>query len=932
MSLSYNDRVQLRAALQEAVIKCSERCLYQSAKWAAELLDSLPDPDDDPETSQADRTTFDPSPSVILSTGNKDPEEAALEAKETNKYLLAKSFFDCREYDRCAAVFLPDSLLGGIADNKKNPKSRRTKTSAASASAPASDPTNTSPSNGSTSSSSQVPLPKISQRSLFLALYAKLIGGEKRKEEDTEMVMGAQDLGNVVNKNLIVIGRYLERWFSEPDAAQRSQGWLEYLYGMVLAKDSNDQKAMEYFINSVHLFPMNWGCWLELTNIVTRSELLNEITAQLPQNIMSFIFHVHTSLELYQHSSNLLNSLEQLIIIFPTSAFLLTCTALLAYHAKDFYGAEQTFSKLLALHPHRLDSLDHYSNILYVLGMRPKLAFLAHLCSNVDRFRPESCVVIGNYYSLLSMHEKAVQYFRRALTLDRSCLSAWTLMGHEYVELKNTHAAIESYRRAVDVNRRDYRAWYGLGQTYEMLEMHAYSLWYYKRACGLRPWDGKMWMAIGTCTQKMGHYQEAIKALKRALMADAYYEMGSSPGSGDNFRVRGVPRQMDPEVLLQIALMHEQLDDIPTSKAYMELCMAQEVGGAAAAQALSSDIQGLHTGAGNHSSTSMRESLSAADDTVMSDDDPTSHLPPTSTPAIPTAPSSSTDSGHVEGTGVTAATSKARMWLARHALQTGEYVTASRLANELCEDGVEVEEAKALARDARARLEAAPAQGSSHTPTAFPALPHRSGGGGGASINGRDNSASASASASPSPMSFHATHSFASHHHHHHRSATSRRSLSAIIGLPTNRPSLDEYLDSMLHPHPADVDASTPRPTSIYAPVAPGPISVSVSPPAVSTPTPATLPFLPTQSTSANASSSSTFRYLHHLTTPPHYVVPNTIRGGGNTNNTNSQSSGDPALGRSSSPASSSPDSSRFLSDDDYDDDNRMSTSRVHGI
>ncbi|CRK25733.1 hypothetical protein BN1723_018230, partial [Verticillium longisporum] len=108
------------------------------------------------------------------------------------------------------------------------------------------------------------------------------------------------------------------------------------------------------------------------------------------------------------------------------------------------------------------------------MELRPKLAFIAHLCSNIDRFRPESCVVVGNYYSLLSMHEKAVQYFRRALTLDRTCLSAWTLMGHEYVELKNTHAAIESYRRAVDVNRRDYRAWYGLGQTYEVLEMHTY--------------------------------------------------------------------------------------------------------------------------------------------------------------------------------------------------------------------------------------------------------------------------------------------------------------------------------------------------------------------------------------------------------------------------------------------------------------------------
>ena len=118
-------------------------------------------------------------------------------------------------------------------------------------------------------------------------------------------------------------------------------------------------------------------------------------------------------------------------------------------------------------------------------------------------------------------------------------------MGHEYIELKNTHAAIESYRRAVDVNRRDYRAWYGLGQTYEVLEMHSYALWYYKRAAGLRPWDGKMWMAVGTCYQKMGRDLEGIKALKRALIADSYYDsnVGSSFGSG-----RETGANMDPEV------------------------------------------------------------------------------------------------------------------------------------------------------------------------------------------------------------------------------------------------------------------------------------------------------------------------------------------------------------------------------------------------
>ena len=303
------------------------------------------------------------------------------------------------------------------------------------------------------------------------------------------------------------------------------------------------------------------------------------------------------------------------------------------------------------------------------MNLRPKLSFLAHLCSTVDKFRPESCVVIGNYYSLISQHEKAVQYFRRALTLDRSCLSAWTLMGHEYVELKNTHAAIESYRRAVDVNRRDYRAWYGLGQTYEVLEMHAYSLWYYKRAAGLRPWDGKMWMAVGSCLQKMNRDLEGIKALKRALLADSYYDAGVGSSFGSGVREKG--GTMDPEILLQIAGMYERLENEDEARQYMEMCVAQEEG---AGDNLEASVINIH-----NDSQSSDEELR---------------------PGVPTG-----GGGDNTGTGVTAATSKARMWLAKHAMRTGNYTRAMHLAAELCQDGVEVEEAKALVREVRVRLD-----------------------------------------------------------------------------------------------------------------------------------------------------------------------------------------------------------------------------------
>lgn len=332
--------------------------------------------------------------------------------------------------------------------------------------------------------------------------------------------------------------------------------------------------------------------------------------------------------------------------IFPSSAFLKTQRALLHYHSKDFDEAERIFSDLLITDPYRLDKLDHYSNILYVMEMRPKLAFLAQTATATDKFRPETCCVVGNYFSLKSEHEKAVMYFRRALTLDRDFLSAWTLMGHEFVEMKNTHAAIESYRRAVDTNRKDYRAWYGLGQTYEVLEMHSYALFYHQRAAALRPFDPKLWMAVGQCFGKVGKIMNGIRAYKRALVAGSYYnaDTGSSFGGGEAVLGGGI---LDPEVLYQIALLYERIRNMAECSAYMELVLAQEEG--------SEDDEGGSEGGG--------------------------------------------------GVGVTPTTSKARLWLARYEYQRGMYQRASELANELCQDNFEVEDAKALIRDVRARQE-----------------------------------------------------------------------------------------------------------------------------------------------------------------------------------------------------------------------------------
>ena len=212
---------------------------------AAELLNSLaqadfpPGSDTDPDSPRPDGP---PQP-----TSPRDLAEAALESREAHKLLLAKAFFDCREFDRCAAVFLPTTLPRIPVDGPGAGKGKATAKAS--------------------------PVSALSQKALFLALYAKYLSGEKRKDEESEMILGPADGGVAVNRELNGIAAILEQYFVERQARTKDGGgWLEYLYGIVLAKGKNEELAKEWFIRSVNIYPYNWGAWQELANLLNTIE------------------------------------------------------------------------------------------------------------------------------------------------------------------------------------------------------------------------------------------------------------------------------------------------------------------------------------------------------------------------------------------------------------------------------------------------------------------------------------------------------------------------------------------------------------------------------------------------------------------------------------------------------------------------------------
>lgn len=502
--MDFNTRIQLERDLQDAGEALGGLHLYQASKWAFEALNGLP-----PLSIDEKMTLF--KSTTTTSKSNLPDSIISNEFDDFNdkpKIQLANSYFHCKEFERASYSL-------------KQCNSTRAK---------------------------------------FLKLYSTYLSGEKKRIASSNGILSqSSNDSKPQNQFLTEILKELEllKPFNDP--------FLLYLNGVVLLKIQKTNEAQQLLYQSISIYPFNWSCWKELIsslntfsdakNIINKFQKNSKFFDNKSFHIMFNFFKVVIFQEFFQNSNDLISSLNYLIDSFPNFSFLKTQKALILYNSLEYNGAEQLFDDILKNDPMRLDELDTYSNILYVMEKKSKLSFLAHYSNEIDPMRPETFCIIANYYSVKFDHEKAITYYKRALSLNDQLLSAWTLMGHEFVELKNSHAAIESYRRAVDTNNKDFRAWYGLGQAYEVMDMHLYSLYYYQRACSLKPMDKRMWQAIGNCCEKLNSNMDSIKAYKKAL---------------------SVSNNVDSSILFKLGCIYSKLDDDLNANQYMLKCLELE--------------------------------------------------------------------------------------------------------------------------------------------------------------------------------------------------------------------------------------------------------------------------------------------------------------------------------------------------------------------
>lgn len=229
-----------------------------------------------------------------------------------------------------------------------------------------------------------------SSSSRFLYFYSRYLRLQKLKA-NKQNVGGKQSSTLLAGAELAELRADLER--------QDKDAFLMYVLGMALMDQNNLAEARRVLVQSVRLYPCNWSAWKALVASCRDIVSFREVDGQLPSHFMAEFFRANVLVDM-QHVEEGLGVLgSSLEGDFPDSHAVITTQAVAHSHLRNYEMSHEKFRKLLANNPHTIESMDIYSNILYVKEDHVDLTLLARRLADEDPYRAETCCVIGNFYS-----------------------------------------------------------------------------------------------------------------------------------------------------------------------------------------------------------------------------------------------------------------------------------------------------------------------------------------------------------------------------------------------------------------------------------------------------------------------------------------------------------------------------------------------------
>lgn len=182
---------------------------------------------------------------------------------------------------------------------------------------------------------------------------------------------------------------------------------------------------------------------------------------------------------------------------------------------------------------------------------------------------PEGHIALGKVYHQLGEHEKAIESFQAALSLDDKHQHAYNNLGLVYVDLRLFVLAINMFQAALEIEPENPAFYNNLGYAYDLSDRFAEALEAYQNALDADPAFVDTYYNLADAFLNRESYQEAIQ----------YYKAGIELDSGDAtvYFNLGLAYEETDEVLSAIRAYEKGVSlDADEVEAYYRLALAYQ--------------------------------------------------------------------------------------------------------------------------------------------------------------------------------------------------------------------------------------------------------------------------------------------------------------------------------------------------------------------
>lgn len=183
------------------------------------------------------------------------------------------------------------------------------------------------------------------------------------------------------------------------------------------------------------------------------------------------------------------------------------------YQEKNYAAALRTFLQLLTIYPKREDLLICIANCYDGLQQKEEAVEYYQRALKINKKSDISAANLSIIYYEMQNYAQAKKYAAKALKLNSKNTAALSVMGNLYYTKKNNEKALKFYLQALDVTRDYYTALINTITIYMERKDYTTAYFYAKRAIQSYPDSAEIKNLLANICMEKGFYDEAIVLL-----------------------------------------------------------------------------------------------------------------------------------------------------------------------------------------------------------------------------------------------------------------------------------------------------------------------------------------------------------------------------------------------------------------------------------